>query len=146
MADAVPEHWKDDVLDRRAIGDFLYRLCLTQYQHYHSTEKGGALCMAIDADWGAGKSFFVQRWQKDLMALGHPVINFDAWANDLSDDPLIAFMANLQKGLEDWSKQHCGLVGRAGQAASSKLKAVMDAAPRAILRRWLWWGRRSSRR
>lgn len=53
----MPEHWKDDVLDRRAIGDFLYRLCQTQYQHqhYHSTEKGGALCMAIDADWGGGE-------------------------------------------------------------------------------------------
>jgi len=92
--------WTDDLLGRQENANWLTTLVLQRYNAYHTTQGSPALSLALDADWGAGKSFFVDRWSADLERQDHPVIHFDAWANDLSDDPLIGFLAQLQKELK----------------------------------------------
>jgi hypothetical protein len=72
---------------------------MQRYEAYHTGDRATALCFALDGDWGAGKSFFVERWSKDIEACQHPIIHFDAWANDLSDDPLVGFLAALKEEL-----------------------------------------------
>lgn len=98
----VSTHWDDDLLERRENAQFLYNLVIQKYKKYHSKEGSSALCFALDADWGAGKSFFIDRWSKDVEIFEHPTIHFDAWANDLSDDPLIGFLASLKRELQPW--------------------------------------------
>jgi len=51
--------------------------------------------MNIRADWGFGKTFFLQKWAKDLEHSNYPVVFYDAWANDFCDDPLIGFIAEI---------------------------------------------------
>lgn len=130
--------WNDDVLGRKASADFLYRLVVRRYEAYHSAEGATSLCFAVDADWGAGKSFFVDRWSTDLDSQEHPTIHFDAWANDLSDDPLVGFLAELQKSLKPWLDRRPvatavkvelrskvdALIKQAGKAAIPSLKVL----------------------
>lgn len=136
---AKPElNWNDDVLGRKTSADFLHRLVIRRYEAYHSAKGATSLCFAVDADWGAGKSFFIDRWSNDLDAIEHPTIHFDAWANDLSDDPLVGFLAELQKSLKPWLDQRPvttavrvefrsrldALIKQAGKAALPSLKAL----------------------
>jgi hypothetical protein len=51
--------------------------------------------MNIDSSWGYGKTFFLRRWQKDLEQNNHLVLNFNAWENDYSKDPLLTFLSEI---------------------------------------------------
>lgn len=99
----APNFWEDDLLERHKIADFLHGHVLHKFslERYREEE---ALCFALDGEWGAGKSFFLRRWAKQLEHIGHPVIEFNAWENDLSEDPLVGFMAELRNGLAEWEK------------------------------------------
>lgn len=94
----VTNHWDGDLLGRRQAAEFFYKF-LIQQSESRSSEFDDALCIAVDADWGAGKTYFLDRLAKDVAASGHAVIQFNAWINDLDDDPLVGFMAAVKGGL-----------------------------------------------
>ncbi len=96
------DDWQGDVLSRKQHADYLYNVLVRMYETHHRGPASGALTIAVDADWGAGKTFFINRWCEDLQAHGHPVIKFDAWENDLQDDPLVGLMSSIQKGLNSY--------------------------------------------
>lgn len=93
MNSSTTQAWPDDVMRRHLVADFIYNVI--QKRHL-STKATGSICMALDGDWGSGKSFFIERWVEDLKRDGHAVIRFDSWKNDLSDDPLVGLLATLQ--------------------------------------------------
>lgn len=97
MSDPV-DVWEGDKFDRETSGRLLHALVLQKFKEdqYNSVE---ALCFSVDGDWGTGKSFFLKRWAQDLRNQQHAVIEFDAWANDLSEEPLLGFLAELRDGL-----------------------------------------------
>lgn len=99
MAEA-PNFWEGDLLKRKESAQFLYRYVTYKCSQPHYREQE-ALCFAVDGEWGSGKSFFLKRWATELRHMGHPVIEFDSWVNDLSEDPLIGFMAELRDGLKE---------------------------------------------
>jgi hypothetical protein len=92
--------WDGDVLNRKEIALFLEKLVLKKIESGRVSPNANALCFALDGDWGTGKTFFVKNWIKDLRNSDYPVIHFDAWINDLTDDPLVGFMAYLKLELE----------------------------------------------
>lgn len=53
----------------------------------------GPFVLNVNGAWGSGKTFFVKRWAADLRKQGYPVVEFNAWENDSSDDPLAPLMA-----------------------------------------------------
>ena len=55
--------------------------------------------MNLNAEWGAGKSWFLQRWYHTVKAQ-HPAAYIDAWKNDFSDDPLLTVASGLLEALE----------------------------------------------
>ncbi|WP_181147572.1 KAP family P-loop NTPase fold protein [Acidovorax radicis] len=97
--------WPDDLMQRRDSGDFLYKLIQSKYESYIASNKKASLTFALDGDWGTGKSFFIERWSEDIKNGEHVVIHFDAWTNDLSDDPLLGFMAEIKNSLSPLAKQ-----------------------------------------
>jgi len=125
-------NWSDDVLDRQEAGKFLYKLVVRRYEAYHSQRGASSLCFAVDADWGAGKSYFVDRWSNDLDAQQHPTVHFDAWANDLSDDPLVGFLAELQKELKPWLNER-PVAENVKREMRSKLSELIKQAGKAAL-------------
>ena len=122
------EPWNGDVLDRRQVSQFLYRYVMNRW----GAVEDGALCFALEGDWGAGKTFFVKNWQRDLDGLQHPVVRFDAWANDLSDDPLVAFMASIREQIDPWVRK-LPVADRIQEQGREQLRAVFANAGRAVL-------------
>jgi len=103
---AADAEWPGDVLGRKPIAVFLHRYLLQKWDAMKDDPQAGALCFALDAPWGVGKSFFIGRWSEDLRDnLSHPVIVFDAWKNDLSQEPLLGFISELRRQLVVWVRK-----------------------------------------
>lgn len=52
--------------------------------------------LAINNEWGTGKTTFVEMWQKQLKNNSFQTIYFNAWENDFDNNPLVAIMAELK--------------------------------------------------
>lgn len=51
--------------------------------------------LALDGDWGVGKTTFVKMWKQELINNGSKCIYFNAWEADFQEDPFIALMSEL---------------------------------------------------
>ena len=61
-----------------------------------------ALCISIDAGWGYGKTFFLDKLSSTLNENSQIVIEYNAWENDISDDAFISFTDTLISGLRPY--------------------------------------------
>ena len=108
--DASPDG-KPDVLNRESVAKDFTNILLSL-----STPA----VIGIDAAYGMGKSFFVERWHKDLKQAGHTTLFFNAWENDFSDDPFMALIVEL-------SEQIKATLGKKGDPV---LKGLLETAGR----------------
>lgn len=53
--------------------------------------------IALDGEWGAGKTTFVRMWHQMLLDNSYKSIYFNAWNTDFEDDPFIALMSELNE-------------------------------------------------
>ena len=53
--------------------------------------------MALNADWGAGKTAFIKMWAAHLNKEGVPALYLNAWSADFAEDPLLPFNEQMQK-------------------------------------------------
>jgi len=51
--------------------------------------------LAINNEWGTGKTTFVKMWQQKLINEGFKTLYFNAWENDFENGALTAFMSEL---------------------------------------------------
>lgn len=115
--------WARDKLDRRGYADFLYKVIESAKT---SEGEDNALIFAIDGEWGTGKSFFIDCWIDDLRAKGHLVSRFDAWKNDIVDEPLIGFLSHIYKDVGDWDNKRLTTV--AGEKIKQSQKNILPLA------------------
>lgn len=86
--------------------------------------------LAINNEWGTGKSTFVKMWKQHLENQGYKTIYFNAWEHDFDDKPLPAILSELKTidadGINEASfKQLVSKVSIfADKALSSALKIV----------------------
>ncbi|WP_100915982.1 P-loop NTPase fold protein [Pseudoalteromonas spongiae] len=67
------------------------------------TVKQDAFVLNLDADWGFGKTYFLENWRIYLESQRDcKVIYFNAWKHDFSQDPLISFMASVENQLSKY--------------------------------------------
>lgn len=59
--------------------------------------------LAIDSSWGNGKTTFIEMWKQYLENDGYPVIKFNAWENDFSDNALVSLMGEINEWLKTYS-------------------------------------------
>lgn len=59
----------------------------------------GPCTIAIDAPWGEGKTTFLRLCRQHMQNEGFPVVSFNAWETDYSDDPFIALSEELSTAL-----------------------------------------------
>ncbi|MDE4133439.1 P-loop NTPase fold protein [Phaeobacter sp. QD34_3] len=95
--------------------------------------------ISIEAGYGQGKTFFRERWAKQLKAEGEVVIEIDAHMSDHSGDPVLTFIGALiaalpesanpkrDKAIEN-GKKIVGVLGKtlAGVAAKQGMGALVD--------------------
>jgi len=51
--------------------------------------------LAINNEWGTGKSTFVKMWRQQLINQEYQTLYFNAWENDFESNPLVALMGEL---------------------------------------------------
>lgn len=73
-------------LDRRKYADILKDIVST----------GDGFVLAINNEWGTGKTTFIQMWRQLLINEKFRTIYFNAWENDFETTPLPAILAELK--------------------------------------------------
>lgn len=92
--------WDDDKLDRKIEAEFLETFLVGAVKKRSSAGNIGSFVLNIDASWGGGKSFFLERFKKQLDENGYMVCSINAWASDYSPDPLIPVMSAIDSSLD----------------------------------------------
>ena len=64
------------------------------------------IVIAIDAKWGSGKTVFLKQWAGELRKSGFPVIYFDAFKNDYSEDAFAAIAGDIVELFGNVSKEN----------------------------------------
>jgi hypothetical protein len=92
------ENWENDSLNRKEEGQFLIDYLLKRYE----LNKETSFVLNLNAEWGFGKTYFLENIALELEGKNHPVIYFDAWKNDYSKDPLLAFLSEVDNALKKY--------------------------------------------
>lgn len=95
MNDIFDEIWSTDLLNRRADAEFLTRFLSNRLDERGELGIARSYVLNIEADWGQGKSFFLDRFREHLQSSGHLVACVNAWRDDHADDPLLAVMSAI---------------------------------------------------
>ncbi|MFM1640543.1 KAP family P-loop NTPase fold protein [Aeromonas salmonicida] len=85
--DGVVEELAGDRLDRARYAEFL-----TNYLAAEGKQRNYVL--NLNAEWGAGKTWFIKRWYMELKQ-HYPTVYIDAWQQDFSDDPLLTVISSI---------------------------------------------------
>lgn len=109
--------WHDDHLNRSSSSKFL-----TSYILANPHIK----VINVNSPWGSGKSFFLNRWAKEL-SKNHVCVFFDAWASDFSNEPLIALITCIEQQTRDATAIESTATGKKISSTSSNL--IKKATP-----------------
>ncbi|WP_429179152.1 KAP family P-loop NTPase fold protein [Aeromonas salmonicida] len=91
--EGVQDTLAGDRLDRARYAEFL-----TNYLAAEGKQRNYVL--NLNAEWGAGKTWFIKRWYMELKA-HYPTVYIDAWQQDFSDDPLLTVISSIIEQLRD---------------------------------------------
>lgn len=104
--------------------EIVNRICLL----VDNLQKDQHFCLALDGDWGSGKSFVLDMVEEKLKQhREYVIIKYDAWANSFYSDPLIAILSCLIDGIEDklyLVEQYAEKAKKAGKATLNTLSKL----------------------
>lgn len=79
--------------------------------------------LALNGDWGSGKTTFVRMWKQALTNNNYKTLYFNAWNSDYTDDPLLALVSEL-KELSPNSEKINSIAGKAGRIMGRVLLTI----------------------
>lgn len=108
----IPEEepFKNCALDRKK-----YAEILTDIVSVYS--KSGCV-LALNGEWGSGKTTFVKMWKQLLINKGFQTLYFNAWESDYTMDPLIAMLSEFES-LSSKDGNYKKLISAGGRIALS---------------------------
>lgn len=89
--------WAEDRLNRAEMAEKLTRYVCSRKE---------PLVVSLSGAWGTGKTFFLERWRRELQKQSIRSIYFNAWEDDFCDDPLVAIIGQLTKFASGIEKLH----------------------------------------
>ncbi|WP_163880645.1 KAP family P-loop NTPase fold protein [Rhizobium laguerreae] len=104
-AKTIDQIWEADRLERRQHSDFLYNFIVGEISKRKHRGKRSSYSLNIDAKWGGGKSFFLERFGEQIAEQGHVVAYVNAWRDDHASDPYIAIMAAIDRAFAPYVKK-----------------------------------------
>jgi hypothetical protein len=110
------DRWQGDHFGRRRDSILLQQFLIARVAERKQRNSSRSYVVNIDAAWGQGKSFFMERFKGDL-SVEHSVVYVNAWQDDHAEDPLIAIMVAVE----------AALISKKGKA-SKTLNAVVSAS------------------
>ncbi|ELA7355279.1 NTPase KAP [Vibrio alginolyticus] len=92
----------EDKLGRVKYATFLTKLLASQGfdQNREPGDHKRNYVLNLNAEWGAGKTYFLKRWSEDIKE-HYPVVYVDAWKKDYSDDPLMTVISAIIEQLRE---------------------------------------------
>ena len=82
--------------------------------------------LAVNNQWGTGKTTFIKMWQQKLLTDQFKTIYFNAWENDFENDALVALMSELNKIRNDKTQKiFKELLSKANILSKKVLPAVL---------------------
>ena len=66
--------------------------------------------LALNGEWGTGKTTFVRMWQASLEKENYKTIYFNAWENDFENEPLTALLGELKKLVDNHDDSYKSLL------------------------------------
>ena len=104
-----------------ALGREKYAKILTDIIMLYS--KSGCV-MALNGEWGSGKTTFVKMWRQSLENDHFKTFYFNAWESDYVEDPIIAMLSDLQD-LKANDEKYKNLLSKGGKVVFSALSTSM---------------------
>ena len=92
--------YPSDKLNRAKEAELLKKVLNGRYKRLNEQKKKSSYVINVNAQWGAGKTYFIKRWYEDLKH-NHPAVYIDAWSNDFMDSPIITVLAEINNQLTD---------------------------------------------
>ena len=92
--------WKGDALGRKAFAKPLTNLV--------NSAGDAPFCIAVDGEWGSGKTFLLKRWCTEFSKQGNKAVYFNAWEDDFHTDPLTVIIGQLWNDLEEGKMKDIG--------------------------------------
>lgn len=120
VANMETNPWHKDRLQRRATGEHLIRLLMERYGARKANGTASYI-LNLDAEWGQGKTFFLECLRADLQQRGHAVAYVNAWQDDNGDDPLVTVMSAIEETLTPFFKDN-----RPAKAKFTKAKNALS--------------------
>lgn len=112
----LDEYLPADTLDREKYAKYLYEVCSARGENSN-------LVININAQWGAGKTYFTKRLAKTISEK-HPTIYIDAWKEDFSEDPLLTVFSSIKKQLTNQSDEFTQLIDKTIENMGPLLKTA----------------------
>jgi hypothetical protein len=128
----LEEYFPADKLDRARYATFLSRLLAQEGfdESRPDDEQKKNYVLNLNAEWGAGKTYFLKRWSQELI-VHYPVVYIDAWQQDYSDDPFLTVIAGIIKQLQLQAKFNITIP----KSAVSMFKAVAPAIAQGLTKK-----------
>ncbi|MEI8667107.1 P-loop NTPase fold protein [Pseudoalteromonas sp. B131b] len=128
----LEEYFPADKLDRARYATFLSRLLAQEGfdESRPDDEQKKNYVLNLNAEWGAGKTYFLKRWSRELI-VDFPVVYIDAWQQDYSDDPFLTVIAGIIKQLQLQAKFNITIP----KSAVSMFKAVAPAIAQGLTKK-----------
>lgn len=98
----------------------------------------GNYVLNLNAAWGSGKSYFIQRWVKEIEKV-YPTVYIDAWSSDHSDDPLLSVVSAIKQKMDDLkgiSEFESNLYEGVAKTVKAAAPAVVKALLKGQIKRW----------
>lgn len=91
--------------------------------------------LAINNEWGTGKTTFVKMWQQYLNNESYKTIYFNAWENDFDLNPIVAIMSELKALSNSSNKELYKSVLQKGAVLSKK---ILPALLKSLSKKYLF--------
>ncbi|MXR70270.1 NTPase KAP [Shewanella sp. JBTF-M18] len=129
------ENFPADQLVRAKYAEFLTHFLASKGED--SSSEKHSYVLNLNAEWGAGKSYFLRRWAADLKE-EYPVVYVDAWKQDYSDDPLMTVISSMITQLrEQAGKNEEDPLFKTPRKLIGLLKAAAPSIARGVATRYL---------
>ncbi|EJN6826666.1 NTPase KAP [Vibrio cidicii] len=133
------DFFPEDKLGRVRYATFLTKLLASQgFDKARDTgDQKRNYVLNLNAEWGAGKTYFLKRWSEDIKE-HYPVVYIDAWKKDYSDDPLMTVISSIIEQLRKQAgKDKNSIEFKVPRKLIGLLKAAAPGVGRGLFKRYV---------
>lgn len=89
--------------------------------------------LAIDGEWGSGKTTFVKMWNQSLINQGFNVLYFNVWEHDFIADPIIGFISQFSMMVDNKNEIFKNFVAVAAKVTAGIFPAIVKSVTKKYL-------------